>query len=337
MNILDMSINASILIIAIVVIRALAIHRVPKQIFKLFWVVAIVRLLIPFSFSSGLSILQAAPINSTNIINQSVIEFSDRAISPLLLIWLCGMLVVASGFAFAYFRGYRTLSTSLPATQPYVNNWLKGHRLKRRLQVRISDQVTTPLAYGIVRPVIVLPKSMDYNDEKRLAYILEHEFVHIKCFDSILKVAIAFVLAIHWFNPLVWVLYILMNRDIELACDDMVIKELGTEQKAAYAHTLIDMAFPQKRSITVFNSFSKYAIEERIAAIAKAKTGFAVSTLIITIALLVSVVAFSVPAQQHDPATTPDPVVYAYGEDTPINDINEQGTADFPSASPAED
>ena len=116
---------------------------------------------------------------------------------------------------------------SIPDNTPYIQNWLAAHQISRPLAVRSSDLISSPLTYGILHPVILLPKKLDRNDQAALKYVLTHEYVHIRRFDAITKILFAAVLCIHWFNPLVWVMYVLANRDIELSCDAWVIRMMG--------------------------------------------------------------------------------------------------------------
>lgn len=179
---------------------------------------------------------------------------------------------------------------SLPVEHEYASRWLENHRLRRRLSIRQSDRISAPLSYGILRPVILLPKTVDWSDENAISYVLEHEYVHIRRFDSILKLALITAACIHWFNPMVWLMYVLANRDIELSCDEAVIRQFGSTTKSAYAMTLIHMA-EQKSGFAPFcNGFSKNAIEERIVAIMKIKKK-SVLALVVAFCLVVGVSA----------------------------------------------
>jgi hypothetical protein len=133
----------------------------------------------------------------------------------------------------------------------------------------MSDKITVPLTYGVFRPVILLPKGLDLSDEKQLSYILTHEFVHIRRFDALTKLVATAALCAHWFNPLVWVMFILLNRDIEISCDEKVVRELGETPKSAYARMLVGMAEKKGAFSPLYSSFSRYAIEERVNAIMK--------------------------------------------------------------------
>jgi len=157
------------------------------------------------------------------------------------------------------------------------------------VQIRQSDRIKAPLTYGVFRPVILLPKKTDWTDETKLRYILTHEFTHIRRFDTLTKLVLTTAVCVHWFNPLVWVMYVLANRDIELSCDETVVRTFGETMKSAYALTLIGLEEKKSRLTPFANNFSKYAIEERINAIMKMKKSSLVG-IILALALVVGTV-----------------------------------------------
>lgn len=187
------------------------------------------------------------------------------------IIWAAGFVFFTAYFTWIYLRCYREFQMSLPVNNGMLGNWYSTHPLKRKLSVRQSDQIDSPLSYGIWRPVILLPKSTKWEDGFQLRYVLEHEFVHIQHFDAAVKLLMVAALCIHWFNPMVWLMYIFFNRDLELYCDETVIRRFGEEEKSAYAMTLIEMEEEKSRFILLGNNFSKNAIEERIRAVMKIK------------------------------------------------------------------
>ena len=146
--------------------------------------------------------------------------------------------------------------------------------------------MSSPLTYGILRPVILLPEDMERGDETALTYILSHEYIHIRRFDSVAKLVFAAALCVHWFNPLAWVMFVLANRDLELSCDERVMDTLGGREKASYALTLINMEEARSWRFSPYNHFGKLAIEERIEAIMKYKKASALA-----LALAVALVA----------------------------------------------
>ena len=115
--------------------------------------------------------------------------------------------------------------------------------------------------------MILLPKNTDWENVHELHYILSHECVHIKRFDAITKLIAAFALCIHWFNPIVWAMYLYFNRDIELSCDERVIRLFGEKSKSTYSHMLIRMEAKKSGLLPLISTFCKNASEERITAI----------------------------------------------------------------------
>lgn len=211
-----------------------------------------------------------------------------NAALPWLIIYLAGLLFCAGFLTLSYLKCLSKFRMSLSVREGYGAAWLKEHPLKRTVSIRQSDMVTAPLTYGLFHPVILMPGSVDWNDKEELQYILMHEYVHIRRFDAVTKLAAAVALCLHWFNPLVFIMYILFNRDIELSCDERVVRTFGEESKANYANTLIHMEEKKSGLVPFYSSFSKNAIEERIKAIMKIKkTSF--GAIIFTIILITGV------------------------------------------------
>ena len=287
-----MSVAGGVLILFIVVIRALAIHRLPKTTFLALWMIAALRLLLPFSipltfnihigldvFSDVVQELPSGNIASTlpgdsppsYDIGTAVPSPATEHISTFEILWLVGVLLLAIYFSISYFRSMRKFRMSIPDNTPYIQNWLTAHQISRPLAVRSSDLISSPLTYGILHPVILLPKKLDRNDQVALKYVLTHEYVHIRRFDAITKILFAAVLCIHWFNPLVWGMYVLANRDTELSCDAWVIRMTGVKNRSSYALMLIKMEERRNGMSALWNHFGKNAISERIEAIMKFK------------------------------------------------------------------
>lgn len=292
MSLFQMSVAGGVLILFIVLIRALAIHRLPKTTFLALWMIAALRLLLPFSIPLTfnihigldvfLDVVQELP--SGNIastlpgdsppsydIGTAVPSPATEHISTFEILWLVGVLLLAIYFSISYFRSMRKFRMSIPDNTPYIQNWLTAHQISRPLVVRSSDLISSPLTYGILHPVILLPKKLDRNDQAALQYVLTHEYVHIRRFDAITKILFAAVLCIHWFNPLVWGMYVLANRDTELSCDAWVIRMTGVKNRSSYALMLIKMEERRNGMSALWNHFGKNAISERIEAIMKFK------------------------------------------------------------------
>ena len=194
-------------------------------------------------------------------------------------------------FVVSYVRCYREFQTSLPVKNAFTVRWLRCHRLKRRIQIRQSDRISAPLTYGILKPVILMPKKTDWENSQQLKYVLLHEYTHICRFDMVTKLIAALALCIHWFNPFVWAMYILFNRDIELSCDESVVRHFGENTKSFYARTLITMEEKKSGLTPLYNSFSRNAIEERIGAIMKIKK----ITIWILVASVLIIMAIVIP------------------------------------------
>ena len=287
-----MSVAGGVLILFIVVIRALAIHRLPKTTFLALWMIAALRLLLPLSipmpfkihidldvFSDVVQKLPSGnigfpiPGESRHAYDTGAVVSSPAAerISIFVILWLVGVLLLALYFSISYLRSMRKFRMSVPDNTPYIREWLNAHQIVRPIEVRSSDLISSPLTYGILHPVILLPKKLDRNDQAALQYVLTHEYVHIRRFDAITKILFAAVLCIHWFNPLVWGMYVLANRDTELSCDAWVIRMTGVKNRSSYALMLIKMEERRNGMSALCNHFGKNAISERIEAIMKFK------------------------------------------------------------------
>lgn len=285
MSLLQMSFTGGILILAVIVIRALAINMLPKKAFNALWWISVVRLMIPFSIPSAFSVYSLmgshAPGNGSQAIRVLPIGASGQAasmpdsitnaVSTWTVVWAAGVLVCAVLFSLAYWKCRKEFQTSIPVGNDFTENWLSVHQQGRRISIRQSGRFSAPLTYGVLHPVILMPTSTKWENTDSLAYVLAHEYVHIRRFDSIRKLVLIVVLCVHWFNPLVWVMYILANRDIELSCDEAVVRFFGENTKAAYARALISMEETRSGLTPLCSSFSKNAIEERITAIMKIK------------------------------------------------------------------
>ncbi len=199
-------------------------------------------------------------------------------------------------FVISYLHCRIEFRTSLPVNNTYVEQWLKERPLKRQISIRKSDRIFTPLTYGIFRSVILMPKKMDWENVNQLQYIFSHEYVHIYRFDIITKLIATFALCIHWFNPRVWVMYIFFNRDIELACDESVIRQFGEKSKSTYSLMLISMEAKKSGLTPFYNNFGKNAVEERITAIMNTKRTTLITVLFACLIVFVTVSLFATSA-----------------------------------------
>lgn len=294
MSLLQMSFLGTVIILLIVVLRAVLINRLPKKTFLILWWIALIRLLVPFSIKSVTSIyslLQSIysdinpvrtaqtttflPVHGNmpeiaNGLSEAMVQRTE-SISILSVIWLAGLLLCFGFFAVSYIKCYREFRFSLPVENDILEAWKEKHPLKRSLSIRQTETIAAPLSYGVIRPVILMPKNTEWKNIYQLRYVLEHEYVHIRRLDMLTKLIMIAAVCIHWFNPLVWVMYILFNRDLELSCDETVVRRFGMDIKSVYATALISMEEKKSGLTPLCNSFSKNAIEERIRAIMKIK------------------------------------------------------------------
>lgn len=426
MTLLKMSIYGAVIILAVLIIRAFTLHKLPKKTFLVLWGVALLRLLVPFEINSGLSLYSLVPEtwnieqllskadakqsddsagtntagtatqgnlqnpafnNSTaqndsanNTINnnsaqnsgtqqtnhavntasnastqdtpgnstipnnittennpqnpdnnsttnnntatantESKVAIPNTHLTPklqpaftellrthwLLILWSVGALCCSVFFLISYIVCLLEFRTALPITNDHAREFLRYHWTNRTIHLRQSDRIAAPLTYGLFHPVILLPKKMDWDNHAQLDYVLYHEFTHIRRFDLLTKLLVTAALCLHWFNPLVWVMYYLFNRDIELSCDECVVDYFETTgSKADYARALINMEEKKSRLTPLCNNFSKQAIEERITAIMKSKP---VTTGMITVAILiVATVVVTLATSSKEASASPD-------------------------------
>ena len=321
MKLLQMSLAGGVMILVITVIRALAIERLPKKTFLALWAAALARLLAPVSLSSALSIysllarrapaaaewtavpaLPALPAE-TGAAAAAAAAAQQTASAPAAqppvwtIVWAVGAAVCAVVFAIAYGRCSREFRASFPVENDVTRRWLQSHPLRRTIAIRQSGRISSPLTFGVLRPVILMPKKTDWTDETALRYVLEHEFVHIQRFDVLSKLLLIAAVCVHWFNPLVWVMYVLANRDLELSCDETVLRRFGGDVRAAYARVLIRMEAARGGFAPLCNHFGKNAIEERITAIMKTKRITIVSLGLAALLVAGTVTVFATSAQ----------------------------------------
>ena len=292
MSLLQMSCSGSIFILLIFLVRLFSINKLPKNTFLILWGLAMCRLLVPFSVPSPLSAYSflsysntVQEMNSDNPISQ-LLPIAHETIAPqvetvkqlrvdsfpiLLFVYGVGVVTVTIIFAITYFCCTRKVRTSQELTNHYILDWAQRHPLKRHVRFRQSTCISSPLTYGILSPVIMLPAKMVWDNEEALDYILLHEYQHIRRFDCLIKAVAVVSVCIHWFNPAVWLMYFFLNRDMELSCDETVVRKSGRDARARYARLLISLEEKRNDPLVLCNEFSLNVSEERIIAIMKAK------------------------------------------------------------------
>lgn len=350
MKLWEMSVFGGILILVILIVRRLFQDKVPQRTFLVLWMVALVRLLVPVSVAAPWSVyplledvgittpigqfvelmqpteyrelVQESARNEENDRGQMVPVIWERvklhgSISVWTAVYFGGMLLCAGFYLFTYLKCYRVFWIALPVEDSGIQEWVASFGMKRQVQVRQSSLVSTPMTYGILHPVILLPKGIQWENPQQIRFALTHEMVHIQRFDVAKKMLFVIAVCIHWCNPLVWVMNVLANRDIELACDERVLQYFGREARADYALSLISLAernskFSSFPSCRLAGRMDIHIMEERIVAIMKKKkpTIGAMARAGILVAFVI--VLFAASALQKD--TGEDYVVMAKDE-----------------------
>ena len=262
LKILNMSISASWIAATVLLLR-LCLKRAPKWWNVLLWGLVAVRLMLPFSVESALSLLPRAEVVRPAVIAPSVpgeaapmiggatAVASDTAASSLSVwtilgwVWLFGVLVLVL---------YTLVSTLRLRHQVREAVRLRGN-------IYQSEQVASPFVLGILRPRIYLPYHMDSREAQ---HVLAHEQAHLRRGDHFWKPLGFLLLTIHWFNPLIWLSYAMLCRDIELACDETVIQDLGCEQRADYMQALVACSVNRRRIAACPLAFGETGVKERV-------------------------------------------------------------------------
>ena len=273
LKLVNLSISASWLILAVLVLRVV-LKKAPKWVMPLLWGVVALRLVCLFSIESALSLIPSAETIPTEIVTETrepvLYEQAtlDIVTNPTLPSAAEVPVGVSRQQAQVDFNIYSVLWLAGMAAL-LVHALVSAEKLKRKLATAIllrdniyeSEFVDSPFVFGVVKPNIYLPMHMD---EGTAAYVIAHEHAHLARRDHWWKVLGYLVLALHWFNPLVWVAYILFCRDIELACDEKVVKGLDGAARADYSQALLSCAAPKRAVAACPLAFGEGNIKTRV-------------------------------------------------------------------------
>ena len=273
LKLVNLSISASWLILAVLVLRVV-LKKAPKWVMPLLWGVVALRLVCPFSIESALSLIPSAETIPSEIVTETrepvLYEQAtlDIVTNPTLPSAAEVPVGVSRQQAQVDFNIYSVLWLAGMAAL-LVHALVSAGKLKRKLATAIllrdniyeSEFVDSPFVFGVVKPNIYLPMHMD---EGTAAYVIAHECAHLARRDHWWKVLGYLVLALHWFNPLVWVAYILFCRDIELACDEKVVKGLDGAARADYSQALLSCAAPKRAVAACPLAFGEGNIKTRV-------------------------------------------------------------------------
>lgn len=322
------SLLAGVPVLAVAGIRAWGCKKIPKNGILLLWGLAVCRLLMPWRIDWAVlsADVQSVPAalygyGSAEMVQNAIPETGKAPvyISPWAALWFIGMAVAALYFVLGYVRSLARFRTAARIDNAFLTVWRTAHPCRRRLEIKESQFVQSPLTYGVLCPVILMPKGMDWTDEKLCGYLLEHEYVHVRRLDALWKLILAVLLCVHWFNPLVWMLFVLANRDMETACDELVLRQFGERAKREYAWTLVHWEERKRRTTMLHSHFGKNGLQERIVLIMKYHT-MSEKAWIGAGALVLMVAALSVCTMIH-------PVVKA--EETAAGELVEVRSGQF--------
>lgn len=273
LKLLNMSITASWLVLAVILLR-FVLKRAPKWLNTVLWAFVGFRLICPFSFESIFSLVPSVEtvpsdiiysqspaihsgvpaLNSTinPIISESFAPDVSASVNPLqiitaiaAMIWIIGIVGMILYAVVSYVRLHKKVQEGVVLKD---NIWL-------------CDRIETPFILGIIKPRIFLPSGMAESD---MEYVIAHEKAHLKRHDHLWKPLGFLLLTVYWFNPVIWIAYILLCRDIELACDEKVIKEMGAEIKKPYSEALINCSVSRRTVSACPLAFGETGVKGRI-------------------------------------------------------------------------
>ena len=303
-QIFNMSVTGSYIVLAVLLLR-LALKKAPKWITMLLWGVVGVRLVCPFRFESLLSLLpsvghirQEVPgyghMSEVSYLNAAILQVNqqafptaervglDRWLPVFGGVWLVGILIMLT---------YSVIS--------YLNLWGKvatGVRMEDRIYQ--SEHVKDPFVLGVLKPKIYLPFGMEENSR---SHVIAHEQAHIRRLDHLWKPLGVVILAIHWFNPLIWLSYILFCRDIEFACDEKVIRSLSREARADYSQALLSCSVHKSRVAACPLAFGEVGVKQRIQSVLSyKKPAFWLAITAVVVCLVATVCFFIEPLRAEN-------------------------------------
>lgn len=313
LKLLNLSISASWLVLAVLVLRLVS-KRSPKWMNVLLWGIVALRLVLPFSIESALSLIPSAETVSPaavqfdpaptitsgvsvidNAVNPSLSEHfaatPEASVNPLYVwteiagwVWLIGLGAMLLYALVSYLRLHRRVSVSLP---------IQDH-------IYLCDAISSPFILGVVKPHIYLPSDLD---EVQRQNVLAHEQAHLARRDHWWKPLGFALLAVYWFNPVLWLAYTLLCRDIELACDERVIRTMDESAVKTYSTVLLACSMPRKAAITCPLAFGEVGVKERVRnALHYKKPAFWVVAASVAVCVVVAVCFLTNPPTDTDAA-----------------------------------
>ena len=312
----NMSISASWIVLAVIFLR-LVLQKAPTWTNVLLWGIVAVRLICPFSIESILSMIPSAETISPEIMLDWTPEIStgigsvDKVVNPIITesfapkpyasanplqilipvcgnLWILGILIMLIYTAGSYYLLQRKVSTAVLI----------------RDNIYQSEYVDSPFVLGVFRPKIYLPLQMDGQN---LQYVVAHEMAHIRRKDHWWKPLGFILLALHWFNPIMWLGYILLCRDIEIACDEKVIKEMDNQSKADYTQALVTCSVNRRSIAACPLAFGEVGVKARVKAVMNyKKPAFWAMIAAVAICAAVAVCFLTNPKNENHGQTDPE-------------------------------
>ena len=276
-NLLTASIHGSIVILAVILLRLL-LRKTPKKYICLLWLLAGIRLLMPIEIRSDLSLQPEFALPNWNL--------------PALLPWVWGIIAIC--FGIYSLVSYMKLKAQVREAVRIRGGWE-------------CDKIDTAFILGFIRPRIYIPMGMNQQSQK---HILEHERTHLDKGDHWIKMIGFLALALHWFNPLVWLAYILLCKDIEMACDERVVQFMELEERKSYSAALLSCSSRQMHFAASPVAFGEVSVKQRILSILNyKKPGFWISLLGVVAFFFVAVCLVTSPAEEVEPVIVEVPVM----------------------------
>ena len=313
LKLLNLSISASWLVLAVLVLRLIS-KRSPKWMNVLLWGIVALRLVLPFSVESALSLIPSAETVSPAVVQfdpaptiTSGVSVIDNAVNPSLSEHFAAAPLASVNplYVWAYLAGWVWL-IGLGAMLLYA--LVSYLRLRRRVSVSLCvreniylcDAISSPFILGVVKPRIYLPSGLDEVEQQN---VLSHERAHLARRDHWWKPLGFALLAVYWFNPVLWLAYTLLCRDIELACDERVIRTMDESAVKTYSTVLLACSMPRKAAITCPLAFGEVGVKERVRnALLYKKPAFWVVAASVAVCVVVAVCFLTNPPTDTDAA-----------------------------------
>ena len=306
-EILSMSIDSAWLIIAVIIARAI-LQKAPKYFCKILWGLVGLRLVIPFSLESALSLVPHETQQTANrVIDQVVTAPVKQGVvfsQIVTILWV----TIASAFLIYGIISYIKLKFKIIDSVLFKDN------------IYHSDKIDSPFICGFLKPKIYLPYGLD---EMTQICVLQHEKTHLKFADHIIKALSFIILCVHWFNPLVWIAYFMLCKDIELSCDESVVKNCDSNECKQYAKALLDLGVNEVKLTAYPVAFGEVSIKHRIKSVINYKKASKVLVLVSLCLCIVVAVCFMTEPEAEAKESKPQKVIV---EETTKNETEKDTT-----------